>query len=290
MTGIRLATPGDEGRLGAFLSAHLDTSMFLLGNLQAHGLGFDPHPHATRYALLETGNGIVGVLGATRGGYLMCQLPGSALDAAPDLLAALSPQPMRGITGDADQVARVLQVIGLRPNALSLNRVEPLMTLHALPDSLDRLVPAGPADHARLVDWLGQYAVETGQSDPDASPDLARALALDLADRAIEADETRFLCAADGAPLAMAAINARAGEAVQVGGVFVPPPVRGQGLAGRVVAALLAENHARGTRRAILFAATENARRAYAKLGFDTVGAYRVALLRSPLILPGVAA
>lgn len=285
MTRIRLAAPGDEQRLQAFLTAHLDSSMFLLGNLEAQGLGFGPHPHATRYALLQTGAGVTGVLGATRGGYLMCQLPGTAILSAGALLAALGPQIMHGMTGDAAQVAHVLRQIGLREYALSLNRVEPLMTLDTLPPPSDGLTPAGQTDRALLTDWLAQYAVETGQ----CSPNQAAARSQDLADRALAAGETRLLPGPDGQPLAMAAINARAGDAVQVGGVYVPPALRGQGLAARVVAALLAEQRTIGARRAVLFAASPMAQRAYLKLGFQMVGDYRVALLHSPLTLNATA-
>ena len=48
-----------------------------------------------------------------------------------------------------------------------------------------------------------------------------------------------------GAPVAMAGINARVGDVVQVGGVFVPEGARNRGLGRRVTAALLREE-ARG--------------------------------------------
>jgi predicted GNAT family acetyltransferase len=90
-------------------------------------------------------------------------------------------------------------------------------------------------------------------------------------------------------PVAMGGINARAGEAVQSGGVFVPPEQRGLGYAGELVLAHLKELRAQGVRRASLFAASPAAERAYARIGFARIGAYRVALLGRPVIL-GMAA
>ena len=88
-----------------------------------------------------------------------------------------------------------------------------------------------------------------------------------------------------GTPVAMAAINACAGSALQIGGVFVPPELRGDGRAGRVVSALLAEKAQGEADTAILFAASESAAKAYERIGFQKIGAYRVALLKEPYTL-----
>jgi len=282
MTAIRLAVPGDEARLNAFLTRHVNSSMFLLGNLESHGLGGGPHPDATRYALAEAEGRITGVLGATRGGYLMCQLPGPALALAPDLLAALAPVVMQGITGDAEQVDSVLAHLSLPPAAFALNRVEPLMQLPLdtlfLPDPPPLLRRPTEEDRALLLDWFTGYVIDTGH----CSPERAAIRATEATGRAITKGETRLLVAPSGRALAMAALNARAGAAVQVGGVYVPPEQRGKRLAGAAVGALLAEARANGATRAILFAAADPARRAYARLGFAEIGAYRLALLDTP--------
>lgn len=282
MTAIRLAVPGDEGRLSAFLRPHLDSSMFLLGNLAAHGLAHGPHPHATRFVLLERAGAIAGVLGATRGGYLMCQLPGDTPDAAGAMLAALGPQPMAGMTGASAQVAAVLAALDLPAGAFALNRVEPLMRLDldTLAPPGATLRPAGPADRALLTGWLTAMLAETGQAAPDHAPTLARQrveLAID--------GRTRLLIDPDHGAVAMAGIGARAEGAVQVIGVYVPPEHRRQGLAGAVTAALLSAERAAGTRQAILFAASPTAERVYLRLGFRVVGRYRMAMLHRPITL-----
>ena len=73
---IRKAEPSDAMAIAAFLERRIETSMFLLGNLEAHGIDNADHPHGTTFFLRETGDGITGVFGCTNGGYLMCQLPG----------------------------------------------------------------------------------------------------------------------------------------------------------------------------------------------------------------------
>ena len=85
--------------------------------------------------------------------------------------------------------------------------------------------------------------------------------------------------------MAMGALNARAGDAVQIGGVYVAPEHRGKGLAGQLVISHLAELKAKGIRRAILFAASSAAERAYAGIGFRRIGFFRVALLARPVSL-----
>jgi predicted GNAT family acetyltransferase len=85
----------------------------------------------------------------------------------------------------------------------------------------------------------------------------------------------------------MNGINARAGQEVQIGGVYVPPGFRGQGRAGRAVAAQLAAARDGGARTAILFAGSAPAARAYERIGFERIGTYRVALLHRAAIVGG---
>ena len=55
---IRKATHDDIPALVGFLERHIETSMFLLGNLEAHGLDNTEHRHGTAYFLRETGEGL----------------------------------------------------------------------------------------------------------------------------------------------------------------------------------------------------------------------------------------
>lgn len=269
---IRLAVPGDEAALTAFLSGHLETSMFLLGNLQAQGLAPSDHPHATTYVLQEQDGRISAVLGLSNSGFLMCQAPGLTPALAHRLLAPLAGRETQGMTGEADQVAVVLAALSARPR---LNRIEPLfaLDLNRLPGTAWPIRLPTPDDVALLTDWFTGYLAETDSGTPAEAAIRAQAAVKDSPVRLIERA---------GRPVAMAAINAAAGDVVQVGGVYTPPPLRGQGLAGQAVAALLAEARGKGAARAILFAASEAAAKAYVRIGFQRIGSYRVALWPTP--------
>jgi predicted GNAT family acetyltransferase len=128
--------------------------------------------------------------------------------------------------------------------------------------------------------WFARYLVETGTETAERAEDAARK----VAERAT-GDADLHLLIEGGRPVAMAQIIARAGRAVQVGGVFVPPDLRGQGRAGRVVGAVQGDAAARGAETAVLFAARPAAVRSYLRIGFVPAGFYRIALLHSPVVI-----
>ncbi|MBW4981720.1 GNAT family N-acetyltransferase [Mameliella sp. CS4] len=278
---IRKATPADIGPMAAFLDAHVETSMFLLGNLEAHGTEDATHPHGTAFFLRETGDGITGVFGCTNGGFLMCQLPGLGATEAQTYAHLLKGYTLQGMTGDADQVQVILDALPVPEEAWRLNRVEPLYRMDIGGLASDRTVrPPAEADVPRLTEWFAQYMTETGTAPPGELQEAA----LRRAEMAVGAPRIRIL-KRDGNPVAMAAINAKAGQAVQVGGVFVPTALRGQGLGGQVVQALLAEMAGQGATTAILFAASPRAAKTYERIGFARVGGYRIAMLDKAILL-----
>lgn len=296
---IRRAVAADIPALRGFLEAHLASSMFLLGNLEAHGLNNPTHPHGTTYFLrardVDPGvtrdadygdQRIAGVLGFTNGGFLLCQMPGLTARGARDWAALLQGYVMAGMTGEARQVATFLPALALHRAALRMNAVEPLyaLDLAALPDRLPAQGPqtrqASAADIPLLRAWFAAYMADTGTTPPGDPQSAAQ----DRADRAIGSPDLHLLIE-DGQPVAMAGINAAAGPAVQVGGVYVPPHRRGRGRAGQVVTGLLVARRRLGAARAILFAASDPAARAYVRIGFGRIGDYRVALLAMPLML-----
>ncbi|MCE5257086.1 MAG: GNAT family N-acetyltransferase [Spirochaetaceae bacterium] len=80
----------------------------------------------------------------------------------------------------------------------------------------------------------------------------------------------------DGKPAGKANTNARGLAADQIGGVYVRPEFRNQGIATAMVGHLSGAIRARG-RNCILYVRPENraARRVYEKLGFSAIGVYR---------------
>ena len=283
---IRLAAPADAPALAEFLSRHIETSMFLLGNLEAHGIGNTPHPNGTRFLLRVTDGDITGVFGWTNGGYVMPQCPAMTPPELQDCVAALHGVHLRGITGPPDQVALLLAALPMAPVDWATNRDDPLMlrALDDLPAATADLRPPEAPDRALLEGWFAAYLRETGTSGAGA----LRLTAAARAQAAIGSDTIRLLIH-EGRPVAMGALNARAGDAVQIGGVYVAPEHRGKGLAGHLIISHLAALKAEGIRRAILFAASPAAERAYARVGFLRIGFFRLALLARPVTLGATA-
>ena len=287
MALIRETTAIDAEQITAFLQPHIETSMFLLSNLEQHGIGTSDHPHATRYFLYEAGTKIHGVFGVTQNGYLMCQHPRLCLATARGYLARIEGTTVQGMTGDSDQVSQFIDALPDLHETWLLNRVEPLFTLDlaTLQAPLSRLSLPKQNDSTMLEDWFEQLLIETGI----ASGENARHLATLRTREAIAGTGTRIYCGEDRAPIGMTSVNARAGDCVQIGGVFVRPDCRGQGHAGRMVAAQLAELRDSGTQTALLFAASDAAAKAYTRIGFRRLGDYRVAMLNEACTLGATA-
>lgn len=275
---IREAGPGDEVALEAFLALYPATSMFLRGNLAAHGLGATDSPNATAFYLYQANGSVRAVLGMTQAGMALCQL-GDVPEALPSLVPALSGKQLVGLSGEATQIGWLIEALGLGQADYRMNHVEPLfhLDLARLSGNGDRIRPPVAEDQPLIGAWLRTYLIETGLGLDGPSIE-------DRAARAVSVGLIRFLLE-DGQPVAMAAINARAGNAVQIGGVFVPPEARNRGLGRRATRALLAEAQAGGAADAFLFSNNDAASRAYRSIGFTQVGNYRIALLSRPQVL-----
>ena len=131
------------------------------------------------------------------------------------------------------------------------------------------------ADRHVLTRWFTACLITISIMPPNATQGRAHR----RAKAATIGHDHRLLIDA-GQPVGMAARDARAAHAVQVGGDFVPPHVRGVGRAGAVVAAMLV----RGVRLAIVFAASLAAAPAYARIGFRAIGRYHLTRLSTPIL------
>ena len=279
MTVLRRAVQKDSVAIEAFLAQHPETSMFLRGNLAAHGLDNSEHRHGTSYWFEERG-GITGIIGCTNGGYLMCQAPTAARSFWDRAAEVLLDRNIEGLTGVPAQVNAWIGALGLKSDAFSIKVTEPLyrLPLDALrePDMANLVLRKPLADDfALLMQWFDGYAQDTGIAPTDGSSGKDAAAVF-------TAHEAARILEQGGTPVAMTSLNAQVADTVQVGGVYVPPGMRGQGLGGAVVAAQLAELRSQGTRLAILFAANVPAARAYERIGFRHIGSYEIALLKSP--------
>lgn len=278
------AGPNDRTTLEAILTARIDQAMFPLTNLRNHGLGrggfASGHPHATRCWIIDRS-----LVALTQEGMLM-----ALLDAKPDLSSlrrALHGLTVTGAVGPAASVRPVLAALGLVHLPTTTDRDEPGFAIDL--DALVVAVPPGttlrplrPEDLPRVTGWRETYIGEVmGVTGP-----VARAKAeADIASY-LDRDSHRLLVR-DGEPVAMTGFNAILPEIVQVGGVYTPAALRGQGHARTAVALHLAEARAAGTRRAVLFAASDAATRAYLALGFRPTQSFTLFLLAQPARIAG---
>lgn len=272
---MRRLGEADRPAIEAVLGARLETSMFPLSNLARFGMAGGA-PRAMRF--WGAGEPLSGVLGATEEGMVMPQLPPAL---AAEAARALAGERILGILGDERQVEALRGAMGLATAPAQIDRPEPLFTLDlsALrrPATAGlRLVPLAEVPRGLLLAWSEAYGREVlgwGEgAAAQAEADIAFCLAAGLHRALLR----------DGVPVAMTGFNAALPEAVQVGGVWTPPELRGQGLARAAVALHLEEARAAGVRRAILFSASEAATRAYRALGFEAVGRFTLLVFDGP--------
>lgn len=273
------ATAADAGAAEGFLAAYPVTSMYLRQNLRHRAA------RPMRLWLARRGATICGVLGLTGDGILLMQVPDPGLADLGALPALLRGAPLTAMNGEAGQVARMQAALGIPASRVRMQRDEPLCvidlaTLAPAGGEGTRLRPFGSQDDF-LVGWRRDYMIEAGTVAP--GPGAEEEARAEVA-RAIAADSHRLLEVA-GRPVAMTGFNARLPDMVQVGGVYTPPSLRGQGHARTAVALHLAEARAAGARRAVLFAASGAALRAYAAIGFRQVGEYRLMFCDGTLTL-----
>lgn len=285
---VRILRPGDEPRLEAFLVPHIETSMFLLGNMRASGLVDGGETYQGTYAAAICDGAISAVVAHCWNQVMILQAPSHAA-ALCRAAGASSHRPVAGLIGPGRQVAVAAKALGVEDSQVQVDEVEDLYRLplaqlvvpHLLQNGAftARLVAA--ADVPTVAQWNMDYQVEALGATRNRDLEAA---CLDKAERAVEEGKT-WVLEHEGRLVAMSAFNAATREAVQIGGVWTPPALRRRGYARSVVAASLLDARSIGVETAILFTGTHNlaAQKAYLALGFEPVGEYRILLLRSPL-------
>lgn len=277
-----VAVAEDRPAIEAFLTRYITTSMFPLSNLRRYGMA-GGHPRAMRFWLRWQAGALVDVLGVSEEGMVFPQCPTSPWG---DVKVVLYRHSVKGVLGDAAQVAALRTVLGLSGDP-GLDKAEPLYALSlddlVMPDLAGfRLVPLKDAPRALVVGWRRAYLKEVL---PMPGEDSAMTAVKDIVGY-LEADTHRVLYDGD-TPVAMTGFNAVLPEAVQIGGVYTPPALRARGYARRAVALHLAQAQAAGTKTASLFAASPQACKAYEAIGFRRTGDFRILIYQEPQVIYG---
>lgn len=258
------------------MTRDLGGAMFPLTNLRQHGLDGD-HPRAMRFWI--DGEALFGI---TREGMIM-PIGSSANWHA--MIQDLAGHPCFGVTGRTDSVRAILAAMDLSDTDISMAQDEPAFALPLtdlqMPDCTGmELVPLDSAMRDITIPWRTRYHTETLAAAPaDATP-----RAITDIDAYIARGSHRVMLH-DGVPVAMTGFNAVVDDTVQIGGVFTPPDLRRRGYARRAVALHLAEARDKGTTDALLFAASDNAAKAYVAIGFQPNGQFTLALMHEGVTL-----
>jgi RimJ/RimL family protein N-acetyltransferase len=274
-TTVRLAGPGDESQLEAFLAQHADSSLFLRSFLARGGIVDEGKPLQGTYAVALTDGNIVGTAMHSWHGVLFLQAPERIAEIA-GLAVETTKRPLIGFVGPWSQAESAHAALGNRAVrkwsredlfALSLSDLVAPAT-SAFGDARCRRATSQDLDLLR--EWRFEYEVEcTGLPETATT----RSFATQSIEGAVERREA-FLLEAEGTPVSLCTHNARVSETVQIGGVWTPPLLRNRGYARGVVAGALQEAQREGATRAVLFTGNAAARRSYEALGFQRISDY----------------
>lgn len=278
----RLLTNSDQPALDAFLVKHRDSSMILRSNLRSAGIAYSGKRFEAQYLAAFRGSELVAVAAHAWNGMLILQAPEYAAKLS-SFVVALSGRKVTGFLGPGEQVRASRVALGLGDAPTQSANEETLFALElsdlAVPAALVRgaVVCRAPCegDRVTLCAWRMAYDVETlGASDTAES----RKSAADWVDWLILSGSARLATHAEGL-LSLSAFNAELPDAVQLGGIFTPPELRGRGYARATIAASLLAARDRGVARAVLFTTNPSAIRCYEALGFQRVGEYGLVLM-----------
>lgn len=273
----RVATEQDLEWVDAFLRDHVQSSMFLLGNLRDFGLHSEAS-YALKLWVLGRGKGIFAIANS---GTILLHVPDAPSGVWQTAAALIAGRDVTGILGDAPQVRRFAEAAGLAAVDMLLDSDDlgfqiTLSDVRLAPRAGDRLIRLVDANRALVESWRAAYNCEAIGMDPDT----AKSRACSEIAKYVENDSHRVLLS-NGVHVAMTGFNTRLPDVVQIGGVFTPPELRGQGHARHAVALHLAEAQHDGAKDAVLFAANEAAASAYRAVGFQPAGKFALMLFRN---------
>jgi GNAT superfamily N-acetyltransferase len=283
LKSLRALSDSDAPELEGFLRQHADSSMFLRSNARAAGLEYHGESLQADYVAAYDGARIVAVAAHCWNGLVLVQAP-VRLEAVVRAVVRTSGREIVGLSGPTAQIRAARSALGLDEREVSKFGQEELFAL----DLADLVVPTPlvegrwvsrrprPDELGLLTEWRVGFVLEAlhGTFGPAVQEGCEAEVRM-LNDR--QAD---WVLVEDGRPVAYSIFNAELEDMVQIGGVWTPPELRGRGYGGGVVAGSLVHARSRGVTRAVLFAERADAKRAYRRIGFRSVGEYGLLLLR----------
>lgn len=264
-----------------FLEIRYATSMFLLGNLQDRGPLLADHPNSGNFKILQSEEETVGVFCLTRRGNLLLSVSDAIVGstAIDEIFSACQTEgiPLKGVLGNfeaanafRERAKEILPVCGFESR-------EVLYQLADWPeyprDARVRHLEA--EDFAQWLPIRRAFTAEEGIKH-DLSDEQVKEIFLRYS-----AQKEYWGLFEEDRMIATAALNARALDIGQVGGVYTLPEFRRRGLSKAVMRALLEDSRSHhGLQRMILFTGEKNiaAQKVYEGLGFERIGHFGIFL------------
>ncbi len=282
---IRRLGPSDEKVLQPFLAERLQSSFILVANLAADGFAYEGKPYQGIYVGAFDGDTLAGVAAHYWNDNLIFQAPRYAAELGAAALHETA-RPCAGLVGPWDQISAARAALGFAERPTRFNSKEilygvelaRLRTPEGLVSGKVHCRRARPEDLVVLTQFAAAETTENfGDPDtPERDAKLRDGLERDMAEGML------FVLEADGSVAAKSSFHGIANSAVQIGGVYTPPELRGRGYARSVVAGSLMMARDAGETKAFLFTGETNAaaQRAYEALGFRPIGDYGIILFR----------
>lgn len=280
MDDIRVTAPiqpGNGEELDAFLALHANTSMHLRAELRREKA-------RSNFAIARSRGRIVGAAVQLATGMIALQAPIAAGDLAAAVLRNTRWR-LAGFFGPSAQVQAACLHLGTGAVAQLKDADEVLFALDleqlCLPPILSSKKVAcrvaGEGDFDRLVRW--RIAFRIAAMGDIEGPDLERTSRADIS---AQLPASNLFILEGPEPLSVCSFNARLPDMVQIGNVWTPPELRGNGYARAVVAGALEIAKRSGITAAVLATARENsaAKAAYRSIGFKLVDDYLTLRLR----------
>lgn len=284
---VRQLKETDREAFELFLTPHLASSLFLLSNARQVGLVDGEERYQGAYAAAFMGEAMVAVAAHYWNGMLILQAPVLLEEVVLGALRS-SGRALHGLIGIDDQVQQAKSILGLESARYNIDEADGLYSLQlenmVVPERLQSGELVGRKishrDLEKLISWRVAYSVELLGSVED---DDLRVQAQESMTEMLHSGQS-WILEANGQVVANTSLNAAVKKAVQVGGVYTPPELRGRGYGRAVVAASLLDARQEGVELAVLFTGDSNlpARKAYSALGFQRVADYRLSILGEP--------